>query len=366
MNHKVCHISTLYSSTDTRIFQKECVSLAKHGYEVHYIVANQKDDFIEGVKIHSVESSVSNRFQRMRNTSKKALEKALEIDAEIYHLHNPELLLISSALKKKGKKVIFDSHENFVLQILNKPYLPKFITPLISSIYKKYEDYILKKLDAVIVANPPDVKRILKINPNTIGVFNFPKLENDAITSWENKKNELVHVGTLTQVRGIKEMVQSLEHVNALLNIGGNWHSESYHDEVRALPSWKKVTEYGFVGREKRNELLSRSKIGVSTLMPIPNYKLAYSVKMFEYMAAGIPSIISDFPMWREVIEETNSGICVDPQNPKAIADAINYLLENESIAKQMGENGRVAIEKKYNWKTQEKLLIDLYHKILQ
>ena len=108
MNHKVCHISTLYSSTDTRVFQKECVSLAKHGYEVHYIVANQKDDFIEGVKIHSVKSSVSNRFQRMRNTSKKALEKALEIDAEIYHLHNPELLLISSALKKKGKKVITD------------------------------------------------------------------------------------------------------------------------------------------------------------------------------------------------------------------------------------------------------------------
>ncbi|HFB99935.1 MAG TPA: glycosyltransferase, partial [Phaeodactylibacter sp.] len=137
------------------------------------------------------------------------------------------------------------------------------------------------------------------------------------------------------------------------------------HDEVRALPSWEKVTEYGFVGREKRNELLARSKIGLSTLMPIPNYKLAYSVKMFEYMAAGIPSIISDFPMWREIIEETNCGICVNPEDPKAISKAINYLLENDDIAKQMGENGRRAVEEKYNWATQEKKLIHLYQQIL-
>jgi len=94
----------------------------------------------------------------------------------------------------------------------------------------------------------------------------------------------------------------------------------------------------------------------------IANNKL----KLFEYMSAGIPVVASNFPLWKEIVEGNNCGICVDPLKPKEIADAIRYLLEHSEEAKEMGENGRKAVEEKYNWETESKKLLQIYRELLQ
>ena len=366
MKNKICHITTVHNAKDTRIFQKECVSLAKHGFDTHLIVANQKSETDQGVQIHNIISTTSGRVQRMRKTTRLAFEKAMEIDADIYHFHDPELLPVGKKLKAKGKRVIFDSHEDVPLQIYNKPYLPNLLRPLVSKVYAWYEKSVLKKLDAIIIAGPGYDERMKKINPNTICIYNFPILKNSKIAIWEKKENEIAYVGTLLKERGIKEMISSMSTVDAKFNLAGKWHFENYKSEVMNLSGWEKVKFWGFVNRDEINRIHNRSKIGVCTLMPIATYLDAYPVKMFEYMAAGIPCVISNFPMLQKVMDEENCGICVDPTNPKSIAKAINYLLANEDIAKQMGKNGRKAIEEKYNWKTQEEKLIKLYEQILK
>ncbi len=363
--HKVCHITTVHPAKDTRIFQKECVSLANHGFDTHLIVANQKSEVDQNVHIHNVEVNTKNRIQRFRKTAEAAYQKALEIDAALYHFHDPELIPVGKKLKAKGKHVIFDSHEDVPLQIYNKPYIPKFARPIISKTYAWYEKSGVEKFDAIIIAGPGYEERMRKMNPNTICIYNFPIIKNSEIEKWENKKDEIAYVGTLLQERGVKEMVQSMSEVNATFNLAGKWHFDDYKKEVMSLSSWEKVKFWGFVNRQQINEIHNRSKIGLATLMPIPTYLDAYPVKMFEYMAAGIPCVISNFPMLKKVMDEEQCGICVDPENPNEIAAAVNDLLQNEAKAKQMGLNGRQAIEKKYNWKTQEKLLLNLYYKIL-
>ena len=82
--HRVCHITTVHPAKDTRIFQKECVSLANHGFDTHLIVANQKNEVDRNVNIHNVEVNTKNRIQRFRKTSEAAYQKALEIDAALY------------------------------------------------------------------------------------------------------------------------------------------------------------------------------------------------------------------------------------------------------------------------------------------
>jgi glycosyltransferase involved in cell wall biosynthesis len=84
-------------------------------------------------------------------------------------------------------------------------------------------------------------------------------------------------------------------------------------------------------------------------------------VKMFEYMAAGIPVIASNFPLWQEIFSTSECGICVNPLDPKAIGEAIQYLMDHPDEAEQMGRNGRKAVEEKYNWVIEEKKLLDLY-----
>ena len=87
---------------------------------------------------------------------------------------------------------------------------------------------------------------------------------------------------------------------------------------------------------------------------------------MFEYMSAGLPVIASNFPKWKNIIDETNCGICVNPLDPNEIAKAIEFFLTNPEKAKEMGQNGRKLIEKKYNWSIEEKKLNAFYSSLVQ
>ena len=118
--------------------------------------------------------------------------------------------------------------------------------------------------------------------------------------------------------------------------------------EVKARPGWGRVNELGYVNRQGVRETLGRSVAGLVTLHPIVNYLDALPVKMFEYMAAGIPVIASNFPLWRGIIEGNECGLCVDPLDSGAIAEAIDYLVNHPEEACRMGGNGRMAISTRY------------------
>ncbi|MGI9316900.1 MAG: glycosyltransferase, partial [bacterium] len=83
------------------------------------------------------------------------------------------------------------------------------------------------------------------------------------------------------------------------------------------------------------------------------------------YMAAGIPTIASNFPLWREIVEGNQCGICVDPLDPRAIGEAIQYLIDNPSEAERLGRNGRKAVEEKFDWAIEEQRLSKLYRELL-
>jgi glycosyltransferase involved in cell wall biosynthesis len=82
-------------------------------------------------------------------------------------------------------------------------------------------------------------------------------------------------------------------------------------------------------------------------------------------MAAGLPVIASNFPLWKEIVEGNGCGICVDPLNPKEIAEAIKYLMKHPGSTEQMGKNGRRAVIEKYTWEKEGKKLLDLYAQLL-
>jgi len=363
---KICHITTVHPLFDTRIFYKECKSLLKAGYEVHLIVQNDKDELIDGIYIHGLPKP-KDRLERMIKLRKLALKKAIETDAEIYHFHDPELIPVGLKLKKLGKKVIYDVHEDVPRQILSKPYLNKLIKPIISKFFEIYEDYASRKFDAIISATPHIKDRFVKLNSNITDVNNFPKLnELYSPSRWEERINEICYIGGIAKIRGIIELVKALEYVDTTLHLAGSFESEELKQTVMNLEGWKKIKYYGFVNREQVKEILAKVKIGVVTLHPTINYLDSLPVKMFEYMSAGIPVIASNFPLWKEIIEKNHCGICVDPLNPLEIAKAIEYLLNNDDIAKNFGENGRKLVENKYNWENEEKKLLNLYKQLLK
>lgn len=366
---KIIHLTSVHPRYDTRIFLKMCSSLAKEkDFDVSLVVADGKGNEIKnGIKIFDV-SKPNNRVDRILNITKKVLKKAINLDGDIYHLHDPELIPIGLKLKKLGKKVIFDSHEDVPKQIIDREYLPKWILRIISFGLNSYEKYACEKFDAIVAATPTIRDKFLKINKNSIDINNYPiwgELSFEKI-DWSIKQNYIIYVGGITKIRSIREIIKSLGFLRDIkLILGGNFIEKELEIEVKNYLEWKKVEYKGFVDRKKYKELLTISKVGLVLFYPYPNHIDSQPNKMFEYMSAGIPVVASNFPLWKEIIEKNNCGICVNPLNPREIADAVNYLIENPEIAERMGKNGQKAVIEKYNWDNEYKKLLNLYKGLL-
>lgn len=361
---KICHFTSVHQSNDVRIFEKECVSLAQAGFEVFLVAAGEVDRIDKGVRVITVKAEKQGRLYRMRRFAKMIFEKALEIDADVYHFHDPELLRFVKKLKRLGKIVVYDIHEDLPRSILSKPYLKKWLRKLISYLIEKYENRIAAITSCNITATKHIEERFKKINPKTYSIYNYPVFkEVSEPIQFEEKNNAVCYVGGLTQIRGIYQILDAIEITDATLILAGVPENVGMLAKINNHVRNGKVFFEGKVNREGVDRILNHSKAGIVTFLPEPNHVFAQPNKIFEYMAAAIPVIASNFQIWKSIIVDNNCGLCVNPNNPKEIAEAIQYILMHTNEAKKMGENGRKAVAEKFNWKVEEKKLIELYEK---
>lgn len=364
---KVCHLSSVHFRYDTRILLKECISLRKNGYEVHLVVADGKgDEIFDGVHIHDVgkPKSMLNRFTK---TTKAVYHKGFALDANIYHFHDTELIPVGLRLVKKGKKVIYDSHEDLPREIMSKEYIPGFLRKPVSVLVELYEDLAVKKFDFVITATPHIRKRFAKLNKATMDVNNYPLLSelNTETTDWANKKNEVCYVGNITQIRGLEQVIDAMELLKGIrLNLAGSFAPNTFKENLERRKGWEKTNFLGQIDRSEVKRVLRDSQVGIVTFLPAGNHTHSQPNKLFEYMAQGIPLVASNFDLWKDIIEKVDCGICIDPKDPVEISKAIKVFLDDKASAQRMGENGRNAVLNTYNWKPEEKKLLGIYAKL--
>ncbi|ABM38418.1 glycosyltransferase family 4 protein [Polaromonas naphthalenivorans] len=365
---KITHLTSAHPRGDTRIFIKQCRSLIAAGFSVSLVVADGKGhELLEGVQVFDV-GKLPGRLKRILMTTGRVFRQALLLDADLYHLHDPELIPIGLKLKRLGKRVIFDAHEDVPKQLLGKPYLGPLRLRALAGAFSLYERYACSKFDGLVAATPYIRNKFLAINPRTVDINNFPVLgEVDAAIPWNSKQAEVCYVGGIASNRGIHEVIMAMGQLPSTvrLNLAGCFSETAVELLTKTMPGWQRVNELGFVDRLGVREVLRRSVAGLVTLRPMINYLDALPVKMFEYMAAGIPPIASNFPLWREIIEGNDCGLCVDPLDPAAIARAIDYLVTHPDEARRMGENGRRAVLEKYNWSIEEAKLLSFYDQVL-
>lgn len=359
-------MTSAHPHTDIRIFLKECTSLAKKGYDTNLIAPNAPSTKINQVTIHGVNNRSKSRFTRMTKTVWSVYKKALEVNAEVYHFHDPELLFVGFLLKVKGKAVIYDVHEDVPRQIITKSWIKPYFRKIIANTFEFLENKLAKRFDAIITATPTINERFQKIGCYAINVNNFPLLsEFDFIKNdWSKKERAVCYIGGINEIRGIYQMVDALGEGDVKLFLAGNFQKNEVREKTSKIQGWNMVEELGIINRKEVTEVLSKSVGGLVLFHPAPNHINAQPNKMFEYMASGIPVISSFFPLWKEIIEEHECGICVDPLKVEEIAKSINWLVNNPDKALKMGENGRKAVKEKYNWENEEEKLFTLYENI--
>ncbi|WP_286951915.1 MULTISPECIES: glycosyltransferase family 4 protein [Aminobacterium] len=370
MRKRICHITTVHSANDIRIFAKECQSLSQSGYEVFLVAPETPMSLTDiSVKVKFIHKE-HGRFLRLIRGQWHALKEAVKLKASLYHFHDPELILMGLILKFIGKKVVYDVHEDLPRQIRTKEWLPSWSRKGIAFAAEFVEWIGAKFFDGIVIVAPVQQHRFP--SHKTIMVQNFPIreefLELD-LKNYSNRPPYFAYIGGITVIRGIKEMVKSLEYMaNSQVNLilAGKFSTEKLSREIKLLHGWNKVQYEGFVGRKEVVEILKKAKAGLVLFHPVPNHIGAQPNKFFEYMSAGIPIIASDFPLWRQIVEEAKCGLLVDPLSPEKIAKAMQWVLDHPEEAQKMGRNGLKAIETKYNWDNECKKLIIFYKKLFQ
>jgi glycosyltransferase involved in cell wall biosynthesis len=368
----VAHLTSVHSASDTRIFLKECKSLAGAGYDVVFIAPKDQDQVVDGVQIRAIPKA-RRRAERMTKTVGAVYRAAIREKADLYHFHDPELIPVGLLLRLRGKSVVYDVHEDVPQQILSKHYLPRWLRGFVGGPVRLLENFAAGRFSALVTATPHIAKRFGRLNPRVLVLQNFPllgELVGDTLTiPWQRRDTAVAYVGGITVARGIREMVTAFsllpEDYAAELHLAGIYSPENLRGELVKARGWERVRELGFLDRSGVREALGKVKAGLVLITPEPRYQVAWPVKMFEYMSAGIPVIVSGFPLWRSIVEVAGCGILVDPLDSRAIADAIKYLLDHPEEAEAMGQRGRRAVEELYNWKTEEKKLLALYRELL-
>ena len=361
---KICHLTSSHPRYDTRIFLKECSSLAAvKDFDVHLIVADGKgDERQNNVQIIDVGKDNSRKKQLIK-APKIIYKKAMELNADVYHFHDPELIFMANKLRKRGKKVIYDVHEDMPRAILTRDWLAYPFLVVFSYLFELSENFVAKKMIALITATPHISKRFKKISKNVTTINNFPILnELNAENTNIERANEVCYIGGIDRIRGIIQILDALELTdNIKLNLAGNFETKELEDEVKLHKAWHKVNFFGFVDRKEAANILARSKAGLVTFLPASNHIFARPNKMFEYMSAGLPIIASHFEDWKTIVEKYNTGICVNPESPEEIATAILEISSNEHKVKQLGENGKKAVRDVFNWESEAQKLQKFY-----
>lgn len=369
--NRVCHFTSVHPAMDGRIFYRECCSLAEGGYEVYLVVPNGNDEVKNGVHIVGVNIGRTGRLKRMFSVAKAVYKKALSLDADIYHFHDPELLRFALKLKRKGKKVIFDSHEFYGLQIREKEYLHGLLRNWLANIYMKYEAYVCRRIDAVIQVCTIEGKDYFRDRCKrsffVSNAVNLKAFKRDYTSSSVEERNAVIHIGGLTHNRGITTLIKAAGLTCVKIKLAGSFSPKGYHEELKQLKEYENIEYLGVVDKKELPQILNSCFAGISTLLNIGQYVKIdiLPTKIYEYMAMSLPVIMSNSPYNVKLNRLYHIGVCVEPSNPKEIAEAINYLGAHPQEAKNMGANGRKLVEDLFNWEIEKRKLLALYAEMI-
>lgn len=339
------------------------MSLAENGFEVTLVINDYvEDEEKNGIRILSTKDKPQNKILRVLSSKKKLLLKALAVNADIYHIHDPELLVLGNKLKKNGKIVIFDSHEDVPLQIYEKEWIPTPLKGIVSKIYAKYENHSIKKYDAIITVTPHLVERFIKINPKTVLITNYPRVDkNENII--RKPEGYICFTGGIDESWNHDKILSALEETESVKYLLAGRADEDYLNKIMKYPAWDKVHYIGLVPHNEVKAIHSKSFAGMALNYSLQAMKFGTlgNTKLFEYMEAKLPVICSNYDIWEQIVDRNQCGICINPQNISDIINAIKYLQNNPEDAAMMGENGRRLVLEKYNWEIEEEKLIRLY-----
>lgn len=368
---RVCVITTVHTPYDGRILFKECASLARVHDVTLLCFFDSEAEEREGVRIKPMPKP-KNRFQRVL-AGRRMVKAAVAERADVYHFHDPEFLLQASRLAKlTGKPVIYDCHENYPITFDQKSYLPAWVRPIAVWVVDKLEKRVTPTLAATVVADEDLMDRFQSFASKVVLVKNYPPLEHMPVPDFGYpRKPWAIYVGVITEVRGADKLLEAFALVHRevpdamLVLVGDNrLDPQKFGAFLERYGLTRAVDDKGFVPYAEAMPLVQRCRVGVSPMPHHEKFRRNLASKVFDYMGAGTPYVASDWGAIAQTVKG-KGGMLVDTEDPKEIARGMLTYLKDDELARKTGAEGRAAVEREFNWESQEKRLLALYDELL-
>lgn len=366
---RVCHVTSVHPWNDARIFHKECISLVQSGYHVFLVAYDVSEVVVAGVHLINAGRKPASRVMRIFLSWYRFAKIMKKLDPHIIHIHDPELLPVGFIFRKSGRKLIFDIHENIPDQIMLKRYIPSLLRRFVSYIYKFLERKFLRYFDYCVAAVPFIRMDYEKRGYKVVEVQNFPRVEEFALIehNWNEKGRAICYVGLLDQSRGANILLKLMDRMpDWTLYIAGTVTDKFLLDTIKKHPS---IHYLGVLRRTELPMLFSKCVAGLVLFEPLPKYEVSLPIKMFEYMAAGLPVVATGFDYWKQFLyydDGSRAGILVNVQNMDEVIKSIQHLWENRAVSMWMGQAGRKAVQQMFHWKMEERKLLQVYSKLCE
>jgi len=363
----VVHATTAHPASDARIAVRECGSLVKAGYDVRLVAQGPVS---QHPRAHDIPVVLlprrSGRARRALNGTADVLRAVRRFRPDLVHVHDPELIPLVLLLRAFGTATVYDAHEDLAAQVVSKPWIPRTMRPTVALASRALVKVVGAAASSVVAATP----HIAESFParKTVVVRNYPSLvDGDGSASPEPFRREkvAVYVGAVTEDRGSVVLARAAELLPEGAIVMAGPIADEHSRRLAREPGWSRINYLGQLDHADVLALERSAVVGLVTLKATPAYVDSLPTKLFEYMAAGLSIVASDFGTWSEVVRESGCGILVDPVDPQAVASAIARLLADPLEALAMGESGRRAAVARFSWESEGATLVGLYDSLL-
>ena len=391
----ICVIGFAHSISDSRVYNKEAISLRDAGHRVTLIARDVREtedsnDSVFGATRPGHRNSIEHILfpHRPRALWRRLIAEPLwlwrylltawRIDADVYHCHEPQSLFLAFLITAfRHRPVVYDCHE--YQPESTAEFFGKALRPVVFPIFRRMERIAARRCAAVVTVNEELGDRFRKDCGRVAVLPNYPlratfeaqgSIPDDITARYEGKCVVLYH-GTLSRPRGLLTCIDFIKALraripNAVLLVIGPPSTPKFMAELQAAAAATGleggVQFHSWMSHEVLLGYLLRAEIGLFLPTPaLDRYQKAEPVKYFEYAACRVPVVMSDVPALRTLIETNHNGIVVDPGDIRAAADTVADAMLDGARWEAMAEKGRQAFIERLCWGAVAGRLLAIY-----
>ncbi|MCF7803903.1 MAG: glycosyltransferase [Candidatus Marinimicrobia bacterium] len=368
----ICHLTLGHSPYDDRIYYKELWSLRGWADTISLIAREVSEPEISYSDIQVVPFPLKS----LRKNLVRICNLAVELQADLYHLHEAELLMLAPWLRRRtNAAIVYDMHEPLpeVIRDFSPASYPKRM--LVSFLLGALEHIGLPLVDGVVFTARPLAQQMRWATRDHAIIYNFPRRDIFNRPDPEIAQDDftVLYQGQIAPARGISELITGFgkfyqREKAGKLRIIGRYDPPEYESELRCRISDQNLEPVVVlndpVPHSQMPQVLARASVGIMALFPTPAFRKSVQGKTFEYLASGLPVIAGNYPSAHQFLGENRAGIILEETTPSNIAAAIEKLYANPKLRNKMSENGIRAVESHLNWSRMQEELHKFYTRI--